>query len=297
MENRHRSLEEIAEMMKAEMKAGLKKSGIMHHLFARVKSPESIRHKMGLKGEKYRSGAARIQDILGFRIVFYFPDDVDIMADHLSLMDILDSSVDRPDVCTFSPKRLNLTMRIPEEYIEDFRAGLPQEYARYIDDAYELQLRTVYSEGWHEVEHDLRYKCKEDWIGYEKYSRTLNGVIATLETAEYTMMAIFNELSEKNLQDGNFRSMIRNRFRLRITSEDFSPEVREYLVNHSDIVKEIYHSDRMVFILTLLNHKEPIPLTYDNIIFLLNRIFLKNEELIALESTGTKEKLESFFHS
>ncbi len=297
MEKRHRTLEEISGIMKAEMEAVLKKSGVMHHLFARVKSPESIRHKMGLKGEKYRSGAARIQDILGFRIVFYFPDDVDIMADHLSFMDILDSSVDKPDVCTFSPKRLNLTMRIPEEFAEDFRAGLPQEYARYIDDAYEIQLRTVYSEGWHEVEHDLRYKCKEDWIGYEKYSRTLNGVIATLETAEYSMMAIFNELAEKNLQDGNFRAMIRNRLRLRITTEDFSPSIKEFLIRHPDIVKEIFYSDRMVFILTLLNHEEPIPLSYDNIIFLLNRIFLKNGDISALESPEAKAKLESFFHS
>jgi len=297
MENGHRSLEEIAELMKAEMKARLKKSGVMHHLFSRVKTPASIRHKMALKGDKYISGKARIQDILGFRIVFYFPDDVDIMAFHLSCMDILDSSVDRPDVCTFSPKRLNLTMRIPEEYIEDFRAGLPQEYAQYIDDAYELQLRTVYSEGWHEVEHDLRYKCKEDWVGYENYSRTLNGVIATLETAEYSMMAIFNELSEKNLQDGNFRSMVRNRLRLRIVSEDFSPEVKQFLNTHPDIVSELYHTDRMVFILTLLNHREAIPLSYDNIIFLQNRIFLHNEEITALESEDSREKIETFLNS
>lgn len=297
MEKKHRSLEEIAELMKADMKAELRKSGVMHHLFARVKTTSSIRHKMAIKGEKYISGKSRIQDILGFRIVFYFPDDVDIMAFRLSCMDILDSSVDQPDVCTFSPKRLNLTMRIPEEYIEDFRAGLPQEYAQYIDDAYELQLRTVYSEGWHEVEHDLRYKCKEDWVGYENYSRTLNGVIATLETAEYSMMAIFNELSEKNLQDGNFRSMVRNRLRLRITSEDFSPEVKEFLTIHPDIVSELYHSDRMVFILTLLNHKQAIPLTYDNIIFLQNRIFLHNEDIKSLESQQTRQILESFLHS
>ena len=59
---------------------------------------------------------------------------------------------------------------------EDFISALPEGFKGRIEPTFKIQIRTVFSEGWHEVEHDLRYKCKDDWEGCELYSHTLNGI-------------------------------------------------------------------------------------------------------------------------
>ena len=178
------AFESITESIREELAQALNRCGLMYRMFYRVKTLSSIQHKMAFKGDKYKSGESKMQDIIGFRIVLYFPDDVDLVSLYFSCKDVVKRSVDVPDPSTFRPQRLNLTLNIPEQFVELFKKKLPAEYAPYIDPTYEIQIRTVFSEGWHEVEHDFRYKCKEDWVGYEFYSRTLNGVIATLENAE-----------------------------------------------------------------------------------------------------------------
>lgn len=291
------TLNDIAEIIHLNLKDKLDRSGVMYRLFYRAKTLMSLKHKMELKGEKYRSGAGKIQDALGFRIVLYFPDDVKILEDYFSFLDVLDTAVDKPDTCTFSPQRLNMTIRIPDEHIPAFREALPEEYAPYIDDSYEIQLRTVYSEGWHEVEHDLRYKCKEDWVGYEKYSRNLNGVIACLENAEWSVMNIFDKMADENRRQHNIRAMVRNKFRLRFKSEDFSPKVTEFLLANPDVVNEIWDTDRMVLITALLAHTSPVTLTYDRLFFLINRMFIFRPEIRQMESEGDTMELDSFIRS
>lgn len=291
------AIDRIAESIKEELTQSLDRCGLMYRLFYRVKTVSSIRHKLHFKGAKYLSGASKMQDMIGFRIVLYFPDDVDLVSLYFSCKDVVKRSVDVPDPSTFSPQRLNLTRSIPEVYVADFHKALPEDFAPYIDSTYEIQIRTVFSEGWHEVEHDFRYKCKEDWVGYEYYSRTLNGVIATLENAEWSMKALFHEMSHKNYQDGNYRAMLRNKMRIRLKNEDFSTKVSDYLKSHSEIARCFLKTDRMVFVLMLMNHKEPIDLTYDNIIFLVNRLDIGDEEFKALESKETSEQLDAFLRS
>ena len=210
---------------------------------------------------------------------------------------VLDRSIDDPDSCTFKPQRLNITCRIPEEYIDDFRAGLPEEFAPYIDESYEVQIRTIFSEGWHEVEHDLRYKCKEDWVGYENYSRTLNGVIATLETAEWSMTSLFKQMAYDNYCNGNYSAMLRNHLRVRIKGKGLSPKLCEFLRNHTDVAFSVYNMDRMVFLFSVLLHKSRITLDYDTALFLINRMEIQNMDLMALEDEETKEKIGRYLRN
>lgn len=284
-----KTIQEIAELLKQDLQRRMEQSGLMFRLFARVKTRRSILHKMGIKGEAYRAGKMMMQDIIGFRIVLYFQDDVDIVSLFLSRKGLVRKSVDEPDTYTFRPQRLNLTLSIPEEYVADFRSGLPQEYAPYIGSTYEVQIRTIFSEGWHEVEHDLRYKCKDDWEGYETYSRTLNGLLGTLETAEWTMKSLFADLAAKNCLMGNYRAMFRNKFHLRLANDDFSPEVTDFLQQHPELPQEILGMDRMMLVFTLLNHRRPLPLTFDHVLFLVNRVELMHPELKALEPVGFAE--------
>ena len=291
------SISEIAQEIESQLLDRLNGSGIMFRLFSRVKTPFSIRNKMEHKGDLYRSGKSKMQDIIGLRLVVYFTDDVEVLSLLLNNKRVIRRSVDEPDSCTFSPQRLNLTSRIPEQYVEDFRAQIPQEFSDYIDATYEIQIRTIFSEGWHEVEHDLRYKCKEDWVGYEDYSRTLNGVIATLETAEWTMKSLFHEMSYQNLREHNFTAMIRNKLRIRLKGKGLSPRLDKFLLDHPDVAEAVLNVDRVIFVFCLLKHKKHVELSYDNVLFLMNRLEIDNEELKALEGESLSRELTEMLYS
>ena len=287
------TLEEIKDCILNDLSRRMTQSGIMFRIFGRAKSVRSLEHKMQIKGDKYRAGA-KIQDMIGVRIVLYFSEDVEAMEIFLCNDDLVDRSVDNLDVSTFRPQRLNLVKKIPEKYLKDFHAALPKEYAPYLDDTYEIQIRTVFSEGWHEVEHDLRYKCEEDWEGCDFFSRQLNGVIATLETAQWSMGAIFHEMAQKNLVNGNYHAMLRNKLLLRFADDDLSEPLKAYLDTHEDIARQLYQTDRMVFLMALLNHENPIPLLYDNAVFLINRIDIMDNGIMNLETDAFRKAFDQF---
>ena len=288
-------LQTIANKLESQMFQHLNQCGLMFRLFSRVKTISSLHHKMQVKGENYKTGKSLIQDMIGLRIVLYFQDDVDVLAFFYSCGEVVNSSIDEFDSSTFRPQRLNLTCNLPAELVDDFRKALPEEYATYIDATYEIQIRTIFSEGWHEVEHDLRYKCKEDWEGCESYSRVLNGVIATLETAEWNMKSLFDQMARTNFRNKNYRAMLRNKMHLRIKGEDLSADVYEFLLRNYHVAERILDADRFVIVLTLLNHQKPIELTYDNLLFLINRIEMNNEELREIEPENTRNMLDAFF--
>ena len=289
-------LQTITNKLESQIFQHLNQCGLMFRLFSRVKTINSLHHKMQIKGESYKTPKMKIQDMIGLRIVLYFQDDVDALAFFYSCGEVVKSSIDALDSSTFRPQRLNLTCKLPAEFVDDFRKTIPEEFAPYIDTTFEIQIRTIFSEGWHEVEHDLRYKCKEDWNGCESYSRVLNGVIATLETAEWNMKSLFDQMARTNLQNKNYRAMLRNKMHLRIKGEDFSTKVNQFLLEHPHIAESILNTDRFIIILTLLNHQNKIELTYDNLLFFINRIEMNNQELKELESENTRKMLDNFFH-
>ena len=288
-------LQTIANKLESQMFQHLNQCGLMFRLFSRVKTISSLHHKMQIKGENYKTGKSLIQDMIGLRIVLYFQDDVDALAFFYSCGEVVNSSIDEFDSSTFRPQRLNLTCNLPAELVDDFRKALPEEYATYIDATYEIQIRTIFSEGWHEVEHDLRYKCKEDWEGCESYSRVLNGVIATLETAEWNMKSLFDQMARTNFRNKNYRAMLRNKMHLRIKGEDLSVDVNEFLLQNPHVAESILNTDRFVIILTLLNHQKPIELTYDSLLFLINRIETGNQKLSEMEPENIRKMLDDFF--
>ncbi len=290
-------LKDIKQAIEDDLNESLSRCGMMYRLFGRVKTVRSLRHKFQIKGEKYRSGKSKVQDVIGLRIVLYFPDDVELLGMFFSFRNLVDASVDNLAVDTFRPQRLNLVKRIPDHLVESFRACLPAEFAPYVDATYEVQIRTIFSEGWHEVEHDMRYKCQDAWVGCDAESRALNGIIASLETAEFTMSSIFKELSCKNLAQGHYDSMLRNMLRIRLADDNFSHTVASFLEAHPDVAESLFRMDRMVFLVTLLNHSVKVPLTYDNILFLANRLDLHHPAIFQMEDVSTRELLDRFIAS
>ena len=283
----------------------LRKAGVFYRVFARGKSVDSIRQKLAHKREKYISKNEKMQDIIGIRIVFYFIEDVWIYYNYLKtkttyvgesnseleLLDIpeigpLKNTIDK----VFMPQRLNLIFKISneqysKELLGDLESELSDEDIKLIDNTYEVQLRTVLSEGWHEVEHDLRYKSiDENWWNYCVYeSRMLNGIYASLETNDRAMEHLFSNIAYKNYKQGDWDAMLRNHFRIRIQIGKLSEDLIELLNNNHKIAKNILKFERSNLFNVLQSLTLPLPLTLNNIVFLINRLEFNDDNIKGLE--------------
>lgn len=281
----------------SDLESVLDKSGIMYHIFSRTKSEMSIKNKLEKKAEKYRAEGKKMQDLLALRITLYFTDDVEMVYDYLRNQPNFDSeSVDVNEVDKFCPKRLNLVMHVPEKHKQDMQVAINStEYPDLIDDTYEVQIRTILSEGWHEVEHDLRYKCKEDWDEHLEESRLLNGIYATLESSEWSMLTLFDRLSYSQYKEKAWDSMLRNKMRLRFADKGMSPEVKEKISSDNELAKKLFRVKRSKVLKLVMEKKFSYPLTYDTVVFLINRVGVKNRELTTLEMPVLKQDMDLWF--
>lgn len=275
----------------------LSKCGLMYHIFYRTKSDLSVKSKLGQKEAEYREKGKKMQDLLALRITLYFTDDVEMVHSHLkSQKNFVDESVDEAEVDRFCPKRLNLIMRVPDAMQKDMAVAIKESgYPDLVDDTYEIQIRTILSEGWHEVEHDLRYKCKDDWKDYPEDSRLLNGVYATLESSEWSMLTLFDKLSYKQYKKGSWDSMLRNKMRVRFADKGLSNETKAFLTRNPDLAKKIFRARRSKVLERIMNSPFSYPLTFDTVLHLINHIVVRDEELAKLEEDVLKVDMDIMF--
>ena len=281
----------------ADLESVLNKCGIMYHIFSRTKSEISTKSKLTKKEDEYKAKGKKMQDLLALRITLYFTDDVDLVYDYLKKqLNYVDEQVDKPEEDRFCPKRLNLIMRIPDKYKDDMIAAIRNTgFPDLIDDTYEIQIRTILSEGWHEVEHDLRYKCKEDWTGHSEEGRLLNGIYASLESSEWSMLTLFDRLAYAQYKEREWSSMMRNKMRLRFTDKGLSPDVLNFLTQNKEIAKKLYKAERSKILKNVMEKRFNYPLTYDTVLHLLNHIEVKNKELANMEDPLLKSDMDLLF--
>ena len=255
----------------------LDKLGVMYRIFSRVKSQNSFSSKMS--SGKYAPHSKMIQDIIGIRITLYFSDDIEVVSSVLqnSFKCRTDStSIDNLSSNTFEAIRHNYVFDIPSDISNE-----ALDTNNYCDNTFEVQLRTILSEGWHEIDHDFRYKNSEHWCQPEqkKFDRQLNGLVATLETADWGMLQLFNELAYKNYKDKCWNEMIRHKFRIKLSNEVLGEDLINLLNNDNDLSKKIYRISRSKLIMDMHVTKLSIPLNSTNIIYIINSFYLDNEDI------------------
>lgn len=261
---------------------------LFYRIFSRIKSSDSIIDKF--KKKNY-SNLKKMQDLIGFRIVVYFNDDVNLCINLLKdSFKYVDETVDKPDSATFKPSRINLIFRLPEQYCSLF-SNIFKDY--FIDNTFEVQIRTVFSEGWHEVEHDLRYKCQEDWCEYPDLGRVLNGLVATLETCDWSMLMLFDELTYRHYQKKNWVPMFKNKFRVKMINYNLDEEIKNYFDNNHEVVKKFLKFDRVQLLTRIIDNKINIPLNLNNLIYITNILFIHDDFIIKKTPQIIKEEIES----
>ncbi len=278
------------------MQKKLKKSGIYFRIFARVKEAASVYHKLEWKKQEYLEKNKKLQDVVGLRIVLYYMDDIPVCKEMLrNTFAIIekDSHEDIPKVNEFNPLRMNYVCRMPKEFVDRFPKELWENYR--IDQTFEVQIRTTFSEGWHEVDHDVRYKHKEEWEQHYELSRELNGIYATLEICDRSMVNLLERLAYRNYKSMQIEAMIRNKFRLRFANSAITVPLLEFLQKDQELVKTLYRLEREEPIRFFASDlSDGIPLTIDNMVFVCNELCIERKDLEDRTPMIIREKTEKW---
>lgn len=280
----------VAEELRREIEDFFLSIGFLCRVFARGKAPQSLQQKISKEPGKYSKEGKLIQDAVGVRIVLYFPEDVAIVEELMRTRYKCDESsttVDLPAADVFSVTRHNLVFTIPDHLKFDMDLVTNQ---MPVDRTFEVQIRSILSEGWHEVEHDLRYKRKGDWEGYDDLSRSLNGVVASLETAEWSMRKIFDDLAYRHYRARQWEAMLHASLRMRVTST-LSAEIARIVDGDPMIAKGLLRVNRPKLFRTLSRLAPKIPVTVDNMVYVWAHGGAENSELKALIPEFLKERL------
>lgn len=243
---------------------------IHYRLHWRIKESDSLKDKIKSKGDGYYSfEGKKVQDIIGFRITTYFYDDVKILWDIFrTKYQIIDEEYDTEKVNIFAPLRKNMVCKMPKD-LSTMHQSLTKSDDNYAltDDTFEIQFRSTFSEGWHEIDHALRYKCKDDWSGYEDEERFFNGTFAALESIDRMLKSLFEDLAYNHYKQKNWEAMLRTKFRLHFHKTPFS--LSAYLDNNPDLAKIIIRCDRESILTTMARYNIYIPMNYDNLFWLI----------------------------
>jgi len=260
----------------------LKKCGIFSRIFSRRKSSESIEHK--LHKDEYKDGR-KIQDIIGIRIILYFEDDIAICQKIIRewFRPVGDWEVYDNDISEFRASKINGIFELEGDWV---RRISPQTWLFPIDQTFEIQLRTTFFEGWHEVEHDMRYKNKAIWDEYPAFSRKLNSVVATLELCDSSMVSICEDFAHQLYLDKKWEAMVNMHYRLRMNDEPINPELKRILDDNSKTLgKRLYRCRRHELIRMLLDDRHRTgAISVNRIIVMANEADkeMQNEEIRAI---------------
>ena len=183
----------------------LKQHNITYHsITSRTKELKSLEDKLIIKNKKYTC-IQEITDIVGIRIITYYNDQVDIIADLLEHEFLVDkkNTIDKRKIT--DPDRFGY---LSLHYIVQFnnsRIKLP-EYSNFKDYKAEIQIRTILQHTWAEIEHDLGYKSKEAIPLTVR--RDFYRLAGLLELADKEFLNIKNQLRSKEKGRDQFIELI-----------------------------------------------------------------------------------------
>ena len=201
----------------------LKQSGLYYRIFSRIKTSESLARKYQVKSY---NAEKKIQDLVGLRVDVYFEDDLRICRQ--IMFSLVEWSESEQNESEFKPVKINGVFRLPD-YLKQQISD--ETWEMCIDDTFEIQLKTVFFEGWHEIEHDMKYKGGELWSGKNSFARYFNSILATLELCDKSLVTLFENLGHELYKERNWAGMMKAHYRLKMEEHPMYPELEELLNN------------------------------------------------------------------
>lgn len=170
----------------------------IHQLNFRLKEVDSLEKKIERKGGKY-SGLMDITDVLGCRIVTYFDDDVDKIAEIINREFLVDwhNSIDKRklDFDKFGYLSLHYVVALKKDRLR------LTEYKDFKNLKFEVQIRTILQHSWAEIEHDIGYKG--EFSIPDNAKRSFSRIAALLELADQEFLRLKDvlKLYEKSVPE------------------------------------------------------------------------------------------------
>lgn len=166
----------------------------------RTKEIDSLEGKLNRKAGKYRS-INEITDLVAFRIICYFADTVDAIAEKLSTIFDIDykNSIDKRNslqATEFGYISLHYVCYLKEN---DCKMNPSFRHIRF-----EIQLRSVLQHAWAEIEHNLGYKSH---FGIPRVlRRQFSRTAGLLEIADDEFMSLRDDI-------GKYEEMVQDKIR------------------------------------------------------------------------------------
>lgn len=174
-------LEKIHEVVMASIKQALTHNEVeVTAVEGRIKQRSSLIGKLIRKGHKYHT-LDDITDLVGFRVITLFSDDVDRVASYMEKMFDIDwgESIDKRkmhEMSSFGYNSLHYICRIPKTMYED------KQHPELNDIRFEVQMRSTLQHAWAAMNHDLGYKSEIETP--PEYMRMFGRLAGMLELAD-----------------------------------------------------------------------------------------------------------------
>jgi putative GTP pyrophosphokinase len=161
-----------------------------HSVPSRVKSSESLINKINRSDKNYKS-LEDVTDLIGLRIITYFSEDVDRIANIIENAFKIDqvNSIDKR--VALDPDRFGY---LSLHYVISFKEDRLKftEYRKYKGLKAEIQIRSILQHTWAEIEHDLGYKSKAQIP--KDLRRSFSRIAGLLEIADLEFVKLRSEL-------------------------------------------------------------------------------------------------------
>ncbi len=176
-------LRNLEERLKDSLLAQIAQAGLqVDAVFSRLKTRESLKGKIHSPDRTYQS-IDEVHDLLGLRVVTYFEDGVQEVADlieknyQIDFAHSLDKGLEL-NPTQFGYRSLHYICVVPQEFAIPTFPSL----------RFEIQVRSILQHAWAQMEHDLGYKSKESLpLAFRRRFSRLAGL---LEIADEEFMAL-----------------------------------------------------------------------------------------------------------
>ena len=175
-----------AKQLEELLKSLIRGTSINTHLVtSRAKHPDSLRAK--LRRKVYVDPETEVTDRIGGRIITYYRDDVDRIAERLKREFEIDetNSVDKRQLLglkQFGYRSVHLIARLTPP-----RASMP-EYDSLKGTWFEIQIRSVLEHAWAEIEHEVVYKSGTKYL--DDTQRLFNAMAGALEILDGQFLSL-----------------------------------------------------------------------------------------------------------
>jgi putative GTP pyrophosphokinase len=147
----------------------------VHLVTARAKDENSVRRK--LRRKRYEKPSTQLTDLIGIRVITYYSDEVDQVADLLKQHFRINKKMSEDKRVRFAYNQFGYQS---VHLIAKLASGLLDSPNAHILKTkwFEIQIRSILDHAWAEIEHEVVYKS--DLIDRQRFSRRFAAISGTL---------------------------------------------------------------------------------------------------------------------